>query len=255
VAASKSKAYPFQWADGSWHSKPQTTGPSKGVERPSPLPPPPVGTYDPSIDYNAGASQRGYDQFAGDAQTSFEQGQQDYGLSRGDIQTQRDRANQDYWTRTHDLERQYGILGHQQADRAAQQGITSEGLLGKSQAIRAANQSHDQTGIDVANTRAAVDLDRAQTGLDLGNARQFGGFNGQTILNPLTGQPEFGSLLTSLTRAGGENNAFQTASAGQRVAGAQANGYIAPAPVAPSAKSAQSRFDAFRKKQLARINH
>jgi hypothetical protein len=100
-----------------------------------------------------------------------------------------------------------------------------------------------------------VDLDRAQTGLDLGNARQFGGFNGQTILNPLTGQPEFGSLLTSLTRAGGENNAFQTASAGQRVAGAQANGYIAPAPVAPSAKSAQSRFDAFRKKQLARINH
>jgi hypothetical protein len=251
VAASKSKAYPYKWADGSWHSKPQaTTNPPKGVERPSALPPPPVGTYDPSIDYNAGASQRGYDQFAGDAQTGFEQGQQDYGFGLGDLTTSRDRRIADLAAQKADVQRQFGILGHQQADHAAQQGITSEGLLGRSAAIRAANEAHDVAPIDLATTRAGEDFTRGKTGLDLANARQFGGFNGQTILNPLTGKPEFGSLLTSLTRAGGENNAFQTASAGQRVAGAQANGYIAPSP-----SLGQSAYDAFRKKQLARIHH
>lgn len=224
--------------------------PAKGTDRPGLLGPPPVGTYDPSIDYNAGASQRGYDQYAGDAQTSFEQGQQDYGLNLGDLTTSRDRnlsdigtsrtrENENYGVSTADLVRQFGILGHQQADKAAQQGITSAGLLGKSASVRAANQAHDQSAIDLGHNRSLADLGTAETRtnedftsgktrLDLGNARQFGGFNGQQILNPLTGQPEYGSLLTGLTRAGTENNAFQTASAGQRAQGAAANGYTPP---------------------------
>ena len=51
--------------------------PAKGVPRPSELPPPPIGTYDPSLDYNAGAAQRGYDQTVHDAETAYDQGLQD----------------------------------------------------------------------------------------------------------------------------------------------------------------------------------
>jgi hypothetical protein len=222
----------------------------KGVSQVSELPPPPVGTYDPIIDYNAGAAQRGYGQTLNDAQTLFEQGQEDYGLGLGDLTrgrdralqdvgTSRTRANQDYWTNTNDLARQYGILGRQQAESAAQRGVTSAGLLGKSAQVRAANQAHDQQPINTANLRAnedfdmaqgrvGQDFDRSKLGLDLGNARQFGGFNGQVINNPLTGSPYFGSLLTSVTRAGAENNAYQAAAAGQRADQANAMGYISP---------------------------
>lgn len=225
--------------------------PDKGLPATSaPLPPPPVGTYDPSIDYNAGASQRGYDQTAGDAQTTAEQGQQDYGLGLGDLTTGRDRKladlltsrtrlGEDFTRQSGDITRNYGILSSQQAEGAAQRGVTSQGLIGKSNQIRGANESRDQSllktnadrqtaDIDLATGRTGEDFTRGKLGLDLGNARQFGGFNGQTLLNPLTGQPEFGSLLTGLTRAGGENNAFQIASAGLRTQGAAANGYTAP---------------------------
>lgn len=214
------------------------------------LPAPPVGTYDQAIDYNAGAAQRGYGQTYNDAQTAFEQGQQDYGLGVGDLTRGRDRtladlltsntrANIGYNNATADTVRQYGILGHQQAQNAARQGITSQGLLAKSASIRAQNQGLDQSRLDLQHgydtedynrgvARTGEDFTRGKLGLDLGNARAFGGFNGTSILNPLTGQPEFGSLLTQLTRAGTENNAYQTAAAGQRASQAAAGGYQSP---------------------------
>jgi hypothetical protein len=275
VAAKKSSKYPHQWADGTWHSKPQSTGPAKGLPAgplPNILPDPPVGTYDPAIDYNAGAANRGYSQTLNDAQTAFEQGQQDYGLGLGDLTMGRDRTladlltgrdrgladlltgetrlNQDYGDQTRDRMRQFGILARQQAEGAAQRGITSAGLLAKSGAARNANAQLAQAQIDKGyqrgaqdigtqrtrvgedytrgTTRTGEDFTRGKLGLDLGNARTFGGFNGQTILNPLTGQPEFGSLLTGVTRAGGENTAFQTAASQQRAAGAQSMGYVSP---------------------------
>jgi len=275
VAAKKSSKYPHQWADGTWHSKPQATGPAKGLSvgsLPNILPDPPVGTYDPAIDYNAGAANRGYSQTLNDAQTAYEQGQQDYGIGLGDLTrgrdrtladlltgrdwgladnaTGRDRLRQDYGLATENLGRQYGILGRQQAEGAAQRGITSAGLLGKSTQVRGANQARDQSSLNLSRDRGLADsqtqetrisrdysrgegrtnedFTRGKLGLDIGNARTFGGFNGQTILNPLTGQPEFGSLLTGVTRAGGENTAFQTAASQQRAAGAQSMGYVSP---------------------------
>jgi hypothetical protein len=231
-------------------AKPTGAPVQKGVSQVSTLPDPPVGTYDPVIDYNAGAAQRGYNQTFNDAQTLFEQGQEDYGLgvkdlTRGrdrnlfDLDTSQTRLGQDYGFQTSELGRQFGILGRQQAEGAAQRGVTSAGLLGKSAQVRSENQGREQGQLDLQRdrglqdigtqrTRTGEDFDRGKLGLDLGNARQFGGFNGQAINNPLTGTPYFGSLLTGVTRAGAENNAYQTAAAGQRAEGAKAMGYISP---------------------------
>lgn len=227
----------------------------------APLGPPPVGTYDPAIDYNASAADRGYEQTRDDAATAYEQGQQDYGLGVGDLTRGRDRSladlltgegrlNQDYGFRTSENQRQYGILGRQQAEHAAQQGITSAGLLAKSQAVRGENQARDQGQLDLSHnrgledigtsrTRVGEDFTRGKLGLDLGNARAFGGYGGNTISNPITGLPQVGSLLTSLTRAGTENNAYQTFSAGQRTSQAAANGYVPPGliPAAPGTRT------------------
>jgi hypothetical protein len=50
----------------------------------------------------------------------------------------------------------------------------------------------------------------------------------------LTGQPEFGSLITGVTRAGAENTAYQSAAGQQRAGQAAAGGYVSPlmSPVA-----------------------
>jgi hypothetical protein len=247
------------WPDGKPHSLPYAQyliQQRNNAGNPLSLPAPPVGTYDPAVDYNADAADRGFGQFRNDAATAYEQGQQDYGLGLGDLTTGRDRTladlltnetrlNQDYGTQTQDLGHQYGILGHQQAQSAAQHGVTSQGLLAQSLANRTANQQHDQAAIDTAHNRGLADISSlrgrtgedftaAKTRLDLANARQFGGYGDNIILNPLTGQPEAGSLLTQLTRAGAENTAYQAAAGGLRASQAAAGGYISPLTQAPA---------------------
>lgn len=236
---------------------PLAPGPVKGINPDSlPLPAPPPGTYDPIIDYNAGAANRGFTQTQNDAQTLFDQGQEDYGLGLGDLTRGRDRTladvatgqrrlDEDRYYATDNLGRQYGILGRQQAEGAAQRGVTSAGLLGKSAQVRGANQAREQTQIDLAHNRQFTDLqttanrtgedfNRNKLGLDLGNARQFGGFNGAIINNPLTGTPYTGSLATGVQRAFTENDAYQTALGQQRIGQAQQNGFISPLLLSPN---------------------
>lgn len=222
----------------------------KGTTRPEPLGPPPVGTYDPAIDYNAGGSQRGYENTRDDAATSYTQGQEDYGLGLGDITRTKDRTIADLGTQKADVQHQYGILGGQQAERAAQSGVTSAGLLGKSAAVRGANEAHDIAPIDLAVTRTGEDFTRDKLGLDLTNSRNFGAYGGNTILNPLTGQPAIGSLVTGLTRAGTENSNFQTFSGGQRSSQAAANGYIPPSLLGGPGPTAAQTAEFARKAKL-----
>lgn len=227
-----------------------TLGPQKGLPGTPGLPPPPVGTYDPTIDYNAGASQRGFENQRDDASTAYSQGKEDYGLDLGDLTRGRDwalenlardetRLTEDFRSQTAELGRQYGILGRQQGERAAQQGITSAGLLSKSKTQRDANQTREQIGLNrqltrgredigTARTRTNENFNQGKTRLDLGFGRVFGGFQGNQWNNPLTGQPMVGSLLTGTTRAGTENTQFQTFSGQQRAQQAADNGYIAP---------------------------
>lgn len=241
------------WPDGKKHSIPYAQhliNMRNKAGNPMTLPPPPVGTYDPAIDYNASASQRGYNQTVNDGQTLFERGQQDYGLDLGDLTQGRDYALQDISTsrsnlmadyeRDRDnLSRQFGILGRQQRERSAAQGITSQGLLRQSAKVRGANESREQNqlqnmrdrglnALNTSETRVNRSYDQGKTRLDLANAREFGGFGGNTIYNPLTGQPEFGNLFTNVARAGAENTAYQSAAAGQRSQQAAARGYVSP---------------------------
>lgn len=214
------------------------------------LGPPPQGTYDRALDYNSSAAQRGYNQTFNDAQTAYEQGQQDYGLGLGDLTrsrdynlqdlgTSQDRLQGDYGINNAELHRGYEILGHQQAEGAAQRGVTSAGLLGKSAATRNANLGWDQNKLDVGLARGLQDVrtqrdrtntafDQGKTRLDLGNVRAFGGFNGNGLLNPLTGQAEAGSLLTGTQRAFTENDAYQGGILGQKIQQAQQGGYQSP---------------------------
>jgi hypothetical protein len=76
---------------------------SKGVTRDlTPvLGPPPVGTYDSALDYNASSANTGLKQLQNDANTAYEQGQQDYGLNLGDLTRGRDNSlAEDLGTRT-----------------------------------------------------------------------------------------------------------------------------------------------------------
>lgn len=232
MASKKTAALPYNdWPGGGWHSIPyaQELARQRAISgNPLTLPAPPQGTYDSSLDYAAGAAKRGYQQFGNDAQTQFEQGQEDYTHGLGLLDQSQSRLNEDYGTQTADLGHQYGILGHQQAEHAAQQGITSQGLLAKSNAIRGANQTHDQSALDLTHNRGLQDIGEQRNQLGLNNARVFGGFNGTVLNDPYTGQALTGSLLTGLQRAGTENTAYQQGLQGQMISGAQANGYISP---------------------------
>lgn len=232
MASKKTAALPYNdWPGGGWHSIPyaqELARQRNAAGNPLTLPAPPQGTYDSSLDYNAGAAKRGYQQFGNDAQTQFEQGQEDYTHGLGLLDQSQSRLGDDYHQQTADLGHQYGILGHQQAEHAAQQGITSQGLLAKSTAIRGANQTHDQMGLETNYSRGLQDIGEQRSQLGLADARTFGGFNGTVLNDPYTGQPVTGSLLTQLQRAGTENTAYQAGLQGQMISGAQANGFISP---------------------------
>jgi hypothetical protein len=171
--------------------------PGKGVTRDlTPvLGPPPVGSYDSALDYNAAAASRG--------------------------------------------------LGQTQNDANAM--------------VRAGNQSREQGQLDLGHNRGLEDIgtnrvrvgtafDQGKLRLDLGNSRQFGGFNGNQIVNPLTGKVEAGSLLTGTQRAAIENDAFQGGILGQKIQQAQQGGFISPLLTGISPDEYMTRLKNFTKK-------
>ena len=202
--------------------------PKKGVPRPTTLPPPPPGTYDPALDYQAGAANRGLTYQQNDAQTQFEQGTEDYNAASKNLLTNEQRTLADLLTQEGDVRHNYTVLGHQQADAAAAHGITSAGLLALSASKRAANQAHDLAPLTLAESRTKEDYTTNKNALDAQYARTFGGFNGTTLTDPYTGQSVVGSLVTSLGRGGTENTFYQQGLLGQKVFQAQQGGYIAP---------------------------
>jgi hypothetical protein len=102
--------------------------------------------------------------------------------------------------------------------------------------------------------RAGTMFDEGKLKLDVANSRQFGGFNGNNIINPLTGKLEAGSLLTGTQRAATENDAYQGGILGQKVQQAQQGGYISPLldPLHVSPDEQRKRALAFAKAQKAR---
>jgi hypothetical protein len=240
VAAKKTKPKP----------KP-ATGPQKGIVASPTLPPPPPGTYDPALDYQKAASQRGYEQTLNDAATQYQLGQEQYGLGASNLLTGLNRSLADLSTAKGDVHHQYGVLADQQTQGARHQGITSAGLLLMSAQRRAANEAHDIKPLDIAEQRANEDYTSQKKSLDLGNAYTFGGYGGNVMNDPITGQPVVGSLATQTARAGVENQAYQGGLLNQMVYGAQQGGYVSPLLQAVSPASMQAKLNAAAKAKAA----
>lgn len=210
---------------------------------------PPAGYYDPILDAQQRAAQRGYGDLQRDHEQARERGLEDFNLSsaslaRGrdrtlaDILTGETRTGQDKDRALADLDLQYNRLGQRQNEAARVQGVTSGGLLAKSAAIRDANETRDQQPIltsfnrrmedfGTARTRTSEDFDFSNQALQLGYARQFGG------ANPLNGQQLPGDLATQLTRAGRENVEFKQDINEQRWYQARQAGFAAPKGIDP----------------------
>lgn len=143
---------------------------------------PPAGTYDPTIDINLGAAQRGYGDLVTDidaararAMTDFlsgregialgaRRGYQDidsrqgeletgYGRNLTDLLTGRRQGVEDYGTRIAGLQRAYAAKGNQQLQAINARGLLYGSAQAQARARRAAGQGRDQAGLDTAQER------------------------------------------------------------------------------------------------------
>jgi hypothetical protein len=213
---------------------------------------PPPGSYDPALDAQQRAQERGYgDLQASDATNSLYAGQ-DYqtGVSRentsyantlADIATGRtrsnedfatgtgrvnedytrgtSRSNEDYGTATGNLVRAFGQLGQAQRGNIAAAGLGG-GALRQALARRTENQGIQQKGLDTSHTRSLEDLTtgKSRSLQDLGTAHD------RSLQDYSTGETRAGTahensladILTGYTR-GQATQATQEAIAGREL--------------------------------------
>lgn len=155
---------------------------------------PPVGTFDPALDQQYRASQRGFndlfaqinqDPNAGDLGVQPMRAQDDYQLQLGrlgeqygntsaDIATSRAREGENYGQAIGTLDRNYAQLANRQAQAANQAGVVSGGALAQALAKRRANRVIEQQPIDTQHQRTLADLGTQQQRLDAGYGEQRG---------------------------------------------------------------------------------
>jgi hypothetical protein len=200
---------------------------------------PPVGSYDPAVDAQVGAANRGLFDLGQDTQTANERDTTDYGLGVGDVTRSRDRsladlatgrtrADEDHTRALAMLQRSYQQLGNRQLQGQARAGVLSGGAALQAAAKRQANQAIDQQPIDTSYKRFVDDNTLAQTrvGEDSDSAL------GRLALdlappgpdNPLGGR-RFQDRTTQLTRGQRENTAFGLDANAQRAYQASGAGW------------------------------
>jgi hypothetical protein len=159
-------------------------------------PPPPSGSYDPILDAQQAASQRGLGDVRQDTSLAGTRAAVDYGLGveglnrsygRGmeDFTTSRDRGMQDYgqqlgrgeedYTRNVGLlQRSYQQLGRREAEGARSRHVISGGLALRAAQIRAENEAIDRQPLDTGISRLRQDVSTGQTRLGEDYARGTG---------------------------------------------------------------------------------
>jgi hypothetical protein len=136
----------------------------------------PAGSYDPAIDYQSGAANRGlgyqsqdYDMAFGgladalaarppDLEARNPDGSYKYGRAVRDYFRDQDRANQQYDWQQQDTARDYQILGNNQLQAINQAGVLGGGALAQALAKRQANEGRDQERISYGRTQTLADL-------------------------------------------------------------------------------------------------
>lgn len=170
---------------------------------------PPFMSYDPAIDAEIRANQRGlqdieedykrnrrinrqdFRQTRSDIRLSSNRGKQDirrnaqrarvtYGQKRADIRTASQRGAEDFGLKVGDLLRRYGIQSRVQSQTANARGVADRGTLAASAQARAENMGRDLGEVNLARARQQEDIatslkrlrtDRRQTRADFGRAR------------------------------------------------------------------------------------
>lgn len=200
----------------------------------TPYAPPPIpsGSYDPALDAQLYAAQRGYGDTAEDVGTQQLRAGDDYGLNvedinrgftRGteDLGTARTRGGEDYGRNVAMLTRKYKNIGDVQAQQQAGGGVTSGGAMLQAAAKRKANEGLERTDIDTGYNRFLADNTLAGTRLgedkDIGLGRAALGYGRTTA-----------DLGTSLLRAGRELGAFGLDTGAAKAFQAAQSGYEPP---------------------------
>jgi len=172
---------------------------------------PPPGSYDPDLDAQERAAQRGYGNTTEDVLRARERSATDFGLSVGDTQRQygenlsdllkaRTQGTQDYNTNLQTIARNFAQLGNVQAQRGRQAGLDG-GFALQAQRKRATNQAIERAPVDLGFNRFIEGSKLAEQ--RLGDARDRG--VGQLGLGYERGSEDLG---TTQTRAGTELNAY-----------------------------------------------
>jgi hypothetical protein len=221
---------------------------------------PPAGTYDPALDSQLGAVQRGLGYTLGGLDTQGQRAEVDYGQQTHDLTTQRDqtladllrnhtradadfttnssRLGEDHTTNLDSITRNYQRLGAQQTGADIGAGTATQGgTLAAALKARQANQGLD----DDAENRS---FGRASTDLNTAHQREGEDF---TTANDRTtsyyNDPTYGTLAQSATayqrgqddistqrgQAGIEATQFGLDTTAQKNFQAQQAGYVAPA--------------------------
>jgi hypothetical protein len=135
---------------------------------------PPPGTYDPALDAQLRAAQRGYGDLTLDTEQGAQRGQSDYVTSTAEATQNRDRSladilrsrareSTDYDTSTTGVKRRYGQLGDVQSEQAGATGQTRGGGLAAALAARTANQGIEQGALDTQHARFGEDSSLSET--------------------------------------------------------------------------------------------
>jgi hypothetical protein len=148
---------------------------------------PPFLTYDPAIEAQRRAAERGLEDteaqikteghFAGtklheamrnlrrtthykrtDIGTSFQRGSQKLGYEEADTRKKAQRTGEDFQTRLNDIARQFGELGHRQGEASNAAGVLDAGTGAASAAARNRNQGFAEAPIHTAQGRLGEDL-------------------------------------------------------------------------------------------------
>lgn len=159
---------------------------------------PPSGSYDPALDSQQGAAQRGFADIQQDTETAGQRANTDFTTNRADLTRNRGYGVEDFATERGNVERNYGRsladilrakadvtqgynrLGSQQAESAAARGVTQGGTLAAALAARTGNEAHDQAPLDTSRTRLGEDRTNQLGQIDRQQQRFMAGYDDPT---------------------------------------------------------------------------
>jgi hypothetical protein len=137
-------------------------------------PRPPTGYYDPTIDHQVSAGQRGLGDLRIDIDTAKRRGVEDRDLTLADLMTSENRTRYDARLAGDELGLQFSRLARGQAEQSRVRGVTSAGLAAEAAQIRAANKGMAQGKIDLSLGRALENINLQRGDVTRGFDRQYG---------------------------------------------------------------------------------